>query len=193
MKSVVDLWYVRSWDIFKNIYQIGFISSEPEAIAWQALTDSFTGGESDRTHMYIGINKYLMQQWLSDIANQYHLGLEVSYGTTVVSRPPCYLTKAEVDGWGIDHKDWITDTQDPASVKNTLVAEKIIKQTSKAGDFSGAAGLLAAANGLLAYADALRKAGRKRDAGIVQFAYDQIFSGQWSITEAFDFLRRNNL
>jgi hypothetical protein len=60
-------------------------------------------------------------------------------------------------------------------------------------DFSGASDLFAAASGLLAYSDALRKAGEIRQAGIVKFAYDQIFSLKWTVTEAFDYLRENNL
>jgi len=60
-------------------------------------------------------------------------------------------------------------------------------------DFSGASGLFAAAQGLLAYSEALRESGRIRDAGIVKFAYDQIFNLTWSVTEAFDYLRKNGL
>ena len=66
------------------------------------------------------------------------------------------------------------------------------KKGSKS-NFAGEAGLIAAAAGLLAYSDALAKAGDKRDAVIVKFAYDNVFNGTWSITEAFDYLRKNGL
>jgi len=61
------------------------------------------------------------------------------------------------------------------------------------GDFSGASGLFAAAQGLLAYSEALRESGRLRDAGIVKYAYDRIFDLTWTVTEAFDYLRKNGL
>jgi hypothetical protein len=66
------------------------------------------------------------------------------------------------------------------------------KRGAKA-DFSGAQGLFDAAAGLLAYAQALRDSGRIRDAGIVKYAYDRIFDQQWTVTQAFDYLRHNHL
>lgn len=61
------------------------------------------------------------------------------------------------------------------------------------GDVSGAGGLIDALNGLAVYAATLLAAGRKRDAAIVQFAYDQVISQKWTVTEAFQYLRDNNL
>jgi len=61
------------------------------------------------------------------------------------------------------------------------------------GQFGGAAQLIDAAKSLLVYADALRASGQIRSANIVKYAYDNIFNGTWTITEAFDYLRRNNL
>ena len=66
------------------------------------------------------------------------------------------------------------------------------KKGSKS-DFSGAAGLVQAFLALEAYALVLKQSGRARDAGIVQFAIDQVNKNVWSITEAFDYLRKNGL
>lgn len=65
--------------------------------------------------------------------------------------------------------------------------------TAKELDFSGAAGLVQFINNLPAYARVLRKERRFRDAGIVLFAYDQVISQKWSITEALAYLRENRL
>lgn len=77
--------------------------------------------------------------------------------------------------------------------RDELMAGKSSAATAKKGNFSGAQGLVDALAGLLIYVQALKSQGRLRDAGIVQFAYDQVTSGKWSITQAFDYLRENNL
>ncbi len=61
------------------------------------------------------------------------------------------------------------------------------------GDFSGAPGLVSALQGLLLYSETLRAAGRLRDAGIVKYAYDQVIDLRFTITEAFDYLRKVGL
>ena len=61
------------------------------------------------------------------------------------------------------------------------------------GDFSGASGLFAAAQALLAYSEALKSQGDLRGAGIVKFAYDRIFDLTWTVTQAFDYLRKQRL
>lgn len=83
-----------------------------------------------------------------------------------------------------------TGWKDPAGVKRAAAPSD---KKGASADFSGASGLFAAAQGLLAYSDALSSAGRLRDAGIVKFAYDQIFNLSWTVTEAFDYLRKNHL
>lgn len=60
-------------------------------------------------------------------------------------------------------------------------------------DFTGAPGLVEAFLGLAAYESVLRETGRLRDAGIVQFAIDQVNNNVWSITEAFAYLREQRL
>ena len=62
-----------------------------------------------------------------------------------------------------------------------------------AGDFSGASGLVEAFLALEAYALVLQQSGRRRDAGIVRFAIDQVNKNIWSITEAFAYLRKQRL
>jgi hypothetical protein len=83
-----------------------------------------------------------------------------------------------------------TGWKDPAGVERKPAPSD---QKLKKGDFSGAAGLVQALEGLVLYADMLRSEGRLRDAGIVKSAYDSVINGSISITEAFDLLRRNGL
>jgi hypothetical protein len=80
--------------------------------------------------------------------------------------------------------------------KDQLGVKRAAPPSDKKGpksDLSGAQGLFDAATGLLAYSQALRDSGRIRDANIVKFAYDNIFNGTWTITQAFDYLRKNGL
>jgi hypothetical protein len=65
--------------------------------------------------------------------------------------------------------------------------------SAKKGDFTGAGGLLAFINNLPAYAAALQLQGRTRDAGIVLFAYNQVKTLKWTVTEALAYLTQNNL
>jgi hypothetical protein len=60
-------------------------------------------------------------------------------------------------------------------------------------DFRGAQTLFEAFIALEAYARSLRQSGRRREAGIVQYAINQVDRNIWSITEAFDYLRENRL
>jgi hypothetical protein len=63
----------------------------------------------------------------------------------------------------------------------------------KTSTFAGAGGLIDAFLALEAYAQSLKDEGRIRDAGIVQSAIDEVLAQEWSITEAFDFLRNAGL
>jgi len=60
-------------------------------------------------------------------------------------------------------------------------------------DFSGAQTLVDAFLALSALEASLREIGRLRDAGIVQFAIDQVNANVWSITEAFAYLIKNRI
>jgi hypothetical protein len=66
-------------------------------------------------------------------------------------------------------------------------------QSAKKSDFSGANTLFQAFLALTGYAAALQAEGRTRDAGIVLYAIAQVNSQKWSITQAFQYLRDNNL
>ena len=61
------------------------------------------------------------------------------------------------------------------------------------GDFSGVQGLIDVLNVLPAYAESLRRQGRKRDAGIVLDVYNRIIAGTLSIPDGLQILRDNNL
>jgi len=58
-------------------------------------------------------------------------------------------------------------------------------------NFGGAANLLANFLKLPEVIASLKKQGRLRDAGIVQFAYDEVLRGKMSITEAFAYIDKN--
>jgi hypothetical protein len=93
--------------------------------------------------------------------------------------------------FGGPNSGYVIRSQFTKSPRQTWRPDRSIKQ--KKQDFSGAAGLVEAFLALEAYVTALRQSGRKRDAGIVQFAIDQVNKNIWSITEAFDYLRKQRL
>ncbi len=64
-------------------------------------------------------------------------------------------------------------------------------KTRTKSDFSGASGLYAAWLALPDLVKRLRADGRARDAGIVQFAYDEVRLGSWSITKALLYIGKN--
>jgi hypothetical protein len=65
--------------------------------------------------------------------------------------------------------------------------------TLKKTDYSGAPGLLEALLALPKLAEQLTAAGDLRDAGIVVYAYKRVLAQQWSISQAFAYLRDNNI
>jgi len=66
-------------------------------------------------------------------------------------------------------------------------------QSAKASNFAGAQQLFNAFQALTTLVAVFKQDGRLRDAGIVQFAVDQVTAGKWSITEAFQYLSDNNI
>ena len=60
-------------------------------------------------------------------------------------------------------------------------------------DYSGAPGLLEALLALPELAKQLTAAGDLRDAGIVVYAYKRVLDQQWSISQAFAYLRDNHI
>jgi hypothetical protein len=85
---------------------------------------------------------------------------------------------------------WPSNDGDP---KGPTANKHIGDEKRFKADYAGASTLYQAFTLLAQWATQLRAAKKFREAGIVQFAYDQVVRQVWSISQAFLYLRENRL
>lgn len=101
-------------------------------------------------------------------------------------------TSPVLDGQG-KQMIWLSESPRRFGVNSVEEKKEASPASAKTGSTAGAGTLLTVLDLLLQLVDTLKAEGRLRDAGIVQYAYDRVIDGTFSITQALDYLRANNL
>jgi len=189
MKNYLSVFYAQIFDSNAALIN-GTIAATSEECA--LLADSFASGLNPPgsagrpQQIFFLMNKSVLTQIIQSVAFQ----LDPLNNPYIFS-----LDRKVAENWGTESDTWQFDSADPPAVKAQEIAKEVLKSSKVATkiNLSGAPTLFDQVQLIKDFGLQLAKQGKLREAGIVLYAYNRIIDQTFSVTEAFDYLRKSGI